>query len=308
MLMEKNNYLLTGANGFLGSIITKVLVNSGNEVISLGRDSTNINADITQPFIIDNSVKADIVIHAAGKAHSVPRSLEEEQAFFDANLQGTQNLCNALIKNENKTKAFIFISTVAVYGVDAGININENHPLNGSTPYARSKVLAEEWLTEWSKENNILLGILRLPLIVGPNPPGNLGAMINGIKSGRYLSIGKANARKSMVWGEDIARIIPLLAKNGGIFNLTDGYHPNFAELEAVISKALRKSRPHSIPFFIASLLGYAGDLFGNRFPINSDKLKKVTSTLTFDDAKARQLLNWSASSVLTKIPEFLGL
>lgn len=305
--MEKNNYLLTGANGFLGSIITNYLVNSGNEVISLGRTSANINADITQPFTINNSVKADIVIHAAGKAHSVPRTREEEQFFFDVNLRGTQNLCSALIKNQNKPNAFIFISTVAVYGVDAGENINEDHPLNGNTPYARSKILAEEWLTEWAKENGILLSILRLPLIAGPHPPGNLGAMINGIKSGRYLSIGKANARKSMVWGDDIAHIIPILAKTGGVYNVTDGYHPTFAELETAISKGLQKQKPHSIPVFFASLLGYAGDILGNRFPINSDKLKKVISTLTFNDAKARQLLNWSPSPVLTKVSEFSG-
>ncbi|HWK99312.1 MAG TPA: NAD-dependent epimerase/dehydratase family protein, partial [Parapedobacter sp.] len=189
---------------------------------------------------------------------------------------------------------------VAVYGVDEGSNINEQHALNGITPYAESKVLAEKWLSHWAMENNVTLGILRLPLVVGRNPPGNLGAMIQGIKSGRYLSIGQANARKSMVWAEDVARIIPFLGENGGTYNLTDGHHPTFGELEAKISKAMGKKNPKKVPFWVAEKLARIGDLFGDRFPINSSKLGKITSTLTFDDSKARTELGWSPTSILS--------
>src|SRR5690606_24129185 len=102
----------------------------------------------------------------------------------------TRNLCRALEGLGNVPKSFIFISSVAVYGLQEGEGVGENHPLNGTTPYAESKILAESWLKQWAAENNVILSILRLPLIVGPNPPGNLGAMINGIKSRKYLSIG----------------------------------------------------------------------------------------------------------------------
>src|SRR5690606_10477594 len=113
-----------------------------------------------------------------------------------------------------------------------GVDIKEDSPLDGKTPYAESKALAEAWLGKWAGENGVTLGILRLPLIAGPNPPGNLGAMVNGIRLGRYLSVGQANARKSMVWAEDVARIIPVVAERGGVYNLTDGHHPSFSELE----------------------------------------------------------------------------
>ena len=55
----------------------------------------------------------DVVFHAAGKAHSIPKTEAEKQAFFDVNLQGTKNLYAALEKAGIPT-AFIFVSSVAV--------------------------------------------------------------------------------------------------------------------------------------------------------------------------------------------------
>jgi GlcNAc-P-P-Und epimerase len=166
--------------------------------------------------------------------------------------------------------------------------------------------MAEEWLHEWAVKNNIRLSILRLPLVAGPNPPGNLGVMIKGITSGRYLSIGEANARKSMVGAEDIAYIIPQLAQKGGVYNLTDGYHPSFGELERNIAFALGKKPPVKVSLFFAKVLAFFGNFLGNKSPVNSDKLKKITSTLTFDDTKARVLLNWRPNSVLDKLPSII--
>src|SRR5690554_4382311 len=300
--MKQTDYLITGASGFLGRLLADALKKKGAQVTGQGRAGQDLNLDITQPFSLPKDLDWDIIVHSAGKAHSVPRTAEEEQVFYQVNLEGTKNLCTAIEKLPKKPEAFVFISTVAVYGVDSGVLIPEDAPLNGTSPYAKSKILAEEWLGEWAEKTGIVLGILRLPLIAGPNPPGNLGAMINGIKSGRYLSIGKATARKSVVWAEDIADVIPKLASVGGTYNLTDGYHPSFGELERTIADSLGKKAPIKIPMVLAKVLGYAGDLLGDRFPVNSDKLGKITSTLTFDDSKARQLLAWEPGRVLDRL------
>jgi len=157
----------------------------------------------------------------------------------------------------------------------------------------------------WAAKNNIIPGILRLPLVAGINAPGNLGDMIKAIRNGKYFSIEKASSRKSMVWGEDIPTVIPALAATGCIFNVTDRIHPTFKQLELIIAeKNHRKIK--TIPVIIAKLLALTGDLLGSRFPINSDKLKKITSSLTFDDEKAYNLLNWKPSSVLEKLSEAL--
>ncbi len=293
--------LLTGASGFLGQMINKVLANTF-QVYSLGRTNENNIVCNLSEAIPQITLSVDIVIHAAGKAHIVPKTKVEEEEFFKVNYEGTKNLCIALANMETKLRGFIFISTVAVYGLDEGELINEDYPLKGQTPYAQSKIMAEQWLQNWAEENEIILTILRLPLIVGANPPGNLGAMIRGIRTSRYFSIGKASAKKSMVWAEDVAKIIPIVSEIGGVYNLTDGYTPTFAELEMSIAKALKKTVVRRIPYSLAKLIAYMGDILGKGVPINSDKLKKITSTLTFDDNKAQQILNWKPTPVLSKI------
>lgn len=55
------------------------------------------------------------------------------------------------LENVGVPKALIFISTVAVYGCEFGEQITEEHTLNGTTPYAKSKIMAEEYLTNWCK-------------------------------------------------------------------------------------------------------------------------------------------------------------
>jgi len=300
--------LMTGATGFLGKVIRKELTGQGYEILTLGKQSNNtFRIDLAQgDFELSNPGNIDIVIHAAGKAHSVPRTKEEEQEFFDVNFEGTKNFCNALTAGKIKTDSLVFISTVAVYGLDKGEFIKEEHPLLGNTPYAKSKIQAEQWLQDWAGRNSIKLAVLRLPLVAGPNPPGNLGAMIKGIGSGKYLSIGEATAKKSVVWAGDVARIIPVVAGKGGIYNLADGYDPSFGELEMGLARALKLKKVKKVPYWFAKLLAIAGDLLGKRAPINSDKLRKITSTLTFDSGKAARQLNWQPTPVLNKIADMI--
>ena len=240
----------------------------------------------------------DVVLHAAGKAHSVPKTEAEKQIFFDVNLQGTKNLCTALEK-KGIPRAFIFISTVAVYGCDYGENITEEHSLDGVTPYAVSKRLAEEFLQKWCHEHNVILGIVRPSLIAGPNPPGNLGAMIHGIRSGRYLSIAGSRARKSVLMVQDIARLVPLLVEKGGVYNVCDSYQPTFRELETVICRQLNRNLPVSIPYWMAKFMALIGDCLGKKSSINSLKLRKITKSLTFSNGKAVRELGWRPISVL---------
>ena len=293
----KQKLLFTGASGFLGNNVLPLLQKE-YEVKTLGLSNADdyfVNIGNTAP-LLDQSF--DIVLHAAGKAHMVPKTEEEKKLFFDINFQGTVNLCKAL-KLSGIPKSFIFISTVAVYGLEFGENITENHPLNGTDPYALSKIQAEQYLTEWCKQHDVKLGIIRPSLIAGPNPPGNLGAMIRGIKTGKYFSIAGGKARKSVLMVQDIAYLIPTLAKRGGVYNVCDDSQPTFRELEVLISSQLGKKPPFSIPFGFAKLMASVGDLMENKAPINSLKLKKIAESLTFSNEKAKSELNWQPLNVL---------
>ena len=288
--------LLTGYSGFLGKIISRVL--SAHDIVRIGRDQkADITADIS--VLIPALPACDIVIHAAGKAHSVPKTLQEEQEFYTTNVQGTLNLLKAIEQAATLPAAFVFISSVAVYGKETGLLINEDSPLLAADAYGRTKVQAEEIVQYWCSRHQVRCVILRLPLIAGPNPPGNLRTMIIGIVGGYYFNIGGGIARKSMVLATDVAAIIPKSAEIGGIYNLTDGDHPSFSELSALIAKQLGKKRPGNISIGLAKALAKAGDILGLKAPINSDKLTKIISDLTFDDSKARRELNWNPTPVL---------
>jgi nucleoside-diphosphate-sugar epimerase len=292
-----NKLLFTGASGFLG-VNLKPLLKESFDIKTLGltdEDTYNVNIannipEFNEPF--------EVILHAAGKAHIVPKTEKEKKLFFDVNYEGTKNLCKALEKSY-LPKAFVFISTVAVYGLEAGKNITEEYPLNGDTPYALSKIQAEQFLTEWCSKNNVVLSIIRPSLIAGPNPPGNLGAMIKGIKTGRYLSIAGGKARKSVLMVHDIARLLPALIEKGGVYNVCDDSQPTFRELEVLIAQQSGKKLSQSIPYWLAKPMALVGDLLGQQAPINSLKLSKITESLTFSNEKAKRELNWQPLNVL---------
>lgn len=289
--------LFTGASGFLGYNIRPILEKS-YDVHTIGLtddDDIKINMAKEVPPI---NTHYDVVLHAAGKAHTVPKTEAEKQVFYDVNYQGTVNLCKAL-EDAGVPKALIFISTVAVYGCEFGDLIDESHQLNGNTPYADSKIKAEEYLTTWCLDHQVKLSILRPSLLAGKKAPGNLGAMVNGIKKGFYMNIAGGKVVKSILMAEDIARLIPILEEKGGIYNVCDTRQPSFGEISMSVAQQLGKGKPLSIPYWMAWCMAKVGDLLGNKAPINSYKLEKMTKSLTFSNEKARHELNWEPLDVL---------
>lgn len=290
--------LFTGASGFLGSNVLPLLKDNYEvETLALAANAT-YNVNLVTDNIVFNK-KYDVVLHAAGKAHVIPRTEAEVKLFYDINLEGTKKVCAALEK-VGVPKSFVFISTVAVYGCDIGEMITEDHPLNGDSPYAKSKIMAEQFLQEWCKKNSVILTILRPSLIAGKNPPGNLGAMIKGIESGKYLSIAGGVSRKSVMMACDLAKVLPLCEEKGGVFNICDDSYPSFHELEQVISKQLGKSIPKNIPYWVANCLAHVGNFLGKKAPINSARLEKIVKSLTFSNGKIKKELGFIPTDVLS--------
>ena len=171
--------------------------------------------------------------------------------------------------------------------------------------YGKSKIQAEIDILEWCRYHQVVCTILRLPLVVGLNPPGNLRAMIRSIQKGFYLNVGGGNTRKSMVLAEDVAKFILPASRVGGTFHLTDGEHPTFKQLSSVIAKEVNRKHVFNIPLFIAKILALFGDIWGLNAPFNSLKLTKIISELTFDDSLARQKFGWAPRSVLENFKIF---
>ena len=106
--------------------------------------------------------------------------------------------------------------------------------------------------------------------------------------------------RKSILMAEDIAHLVPLVAEKGGIFNVCDDYQPTFGEISVSVANQLGKHKPLSIPYWVAWIMAKVGDLLGSKAPINSNKLEKMTKSLTFSNEKAKRELGWQPIDVLS--------
>jgi len=267
--------LITGITGFLGNEIASAWRDKDVEIIGLSRSGADIECDLSRE-IPEVDTTYDVVVHAAGLAHVETSDAE----FYNVNFQGTDRLLAGLEKH--LPRRLVLISTVAVYGLESGEMIDEQTPCNPTTAYGKSKLLAEQAVQNWSEHTGVPVLILRLPLVNGENPPGNLGAMREAMKRGRYFRIGKGQARKSWVQAREVAEFIWDNPELTGVHNLTSSHHPTLAEIEDQIARELNVSKPKSIPYALAWIVAHT---FGRipRFPLSLARFRKLTMELTFN-------------------------
>ncbi len=149
--------LITGGMGFIGSNLIKFLFNNydyeiivldaltyagnmGNIPDEIKKDSrfTFWYGNIKSAALVDELVaKSDVVVHLAAETH-VSRSIYDNAVFFETDVLGTQTIANAVLKHP--VDRFIHVSTSEVYGTALRVPMDEEHPLNPTTPYASAKV------------------------------------------------------------------------------------------------------------------------------------------------------------------------
>jgi NAD dependent epimerase/dehydratase len=153
--------LVTGAEGFIGSHLTEALVSAGYEVRAMVQYNSFgssgwlkhlppsilseievIHSDIRDSRGCDAACNGmNAVVHLAALI-AIPHSYDHPASYVDTNIKGTQNLLEAALKNN--VDAFIQTSTSEVYGSAEYVPIDEEHPLNPQSPYAASKVGADQ--------------------------------------------------------------------------------------------------------------------------------------------------------------------
>lgn len=293
--------MLTGASGFLGQRIHRELAKTG-QVVSLGRGmDANIRADLSVkvPTLPDSYEQ---VVHAAGLAHFSPHGWAQRHAFSQVNLNGTLRLLLALDECDQYPASFVYISSVSVYGLTEGHDIDEDAPLLGKTPYALSKIAAEEAIMNWCEIRGIRCVVLRPALMVGHGAPGSLAEMRRAIRGGYYVRIRGNTALKSAVLADDVAALIPKLYDEEGVFNLSDGRHAAFNAVEDMVAAALNKPIRWSVSREFLKAPALIGDVMQKLnlpFPLNTERLRQMTHTLTFSDAHARNNLDWHPNAVM---------
>jgi dTDP-glucose 4,6-dehydratase len=179
------NILVTGACGFIGSHLVEKLVKENHNVRAFTfynsrnshgwldnvdkkilKDLNLISGDIRDyNFLHQHTKKIDVIIHLAALI-GIPYSYHAVKSYIDTNITGTYNVLNsAKINNVSKT---IITSTSEVYGTAQRIPILENHPLNAQSPYAASKIAADQLALSFYKSYGLPLTIMRPFNTFGP--------------------------------------------------------------------------------------------------------------------------------------------
>ena len=284
-----SDIFIVGGSGFLGR----------NLLSKLNEDNFNFVAPSRFELfsLLSRHERINLFIHSVGKAHSTKKTKDEAQAYFEVNFELTKKITETIDEYQIELDTFVFISTVAVYGLDEGFDVREDTPLIGNSPYAQSKKMAEEHLQLWAKEVGVNLVILRLPLIFGENAPGNLGAMERAVKGRYYFQIANGQAKRSMVHVKQLAQFLPTLIGKSGIYNLTDGIHSSYRDVAQHLAEKYNR-KIINIPLLPLKIIALFGGIIPN-FPLTSYRLSKLSHSLTFSDQKARRELGWNGTNAL---------
>ena len=286
--MEK--ILITGSSGFIAkNLISYLSINSIVKTLSLNSNDYKIDLSREVPKINE---EFDIVIIVAGIAHKNVKNK------YNTNINIVQNFLKGF-SLEKLPKKIVLISSVSVYGLLKGENIDENHPLRATDSYGKSKIVIEAITEKWCIIYNVQFTTLRLPLVVGTETPGNFKLFLRQIKAGFIFLINNGSNKKSVLHIDDLCKFIKIASNYPGIYNLTDGFNPSILQLYKKINNDYNKIYIFNVPFILALIFSYIGTILF--LPINYHFFIKYTSTLTFDDTKARNTFNWKPESVLKK-------
>ncbi len=150
--------LVTGADGFIGSHVTELLVSEGYQVKALSQyNSFNnwgwlekvnclkeievVSGDVRDPHFCKHITKdVDVVFHLAALI-AIPFSYVSPDSYVETNIRGTLNICQAAL--ENGVERVIHTSTSEVYGTAQYVPIDEKHPLQAQSPYSATKIAAD---------------------------------------------------------------------------------------------------------------------------------------------------------------------
>lgn len=182
--------LVTGGAGYIGSFMTKRLLDESFSVVVLDnlsfghkdlldRRAELVVGDITDKPFLNNFFKNnsfDGVIHFAGLI-SMAESVRKPQLYFQVNTNGTENLVNEMVKNNINN--LVFSSTAGVYGNAEKIPIPESSPTIPTNPYGESKLKSERYLLEQYKRSNLYSVSLRYFNASGASEDSSLGEMHN---------------------------------------------------------------------------------------------------------------------------------
>ncbi|MBC8285551.1 MAG: NAD-dependent epimerase/dehydratase family protein [Nitrospinae bacterium] len=273
------NILLTGATGFIGCRLLRLLEKEGHCVTVISRKKHPHNKTIVCDFVKKDKIPqdamdaADTVFHLAGYTHDLSDASKVEHLYRAINIDSTINLATQAI--QSNIKKFIYISSVKAGGSDAKHRvIDENTSGEPEGIYGKTKREAEKALLKLTLESNMHTSIVRPSPVYGPGVKGNLQLMLKGIKSGWFPPIPEVGNKRSLVHVDDVARAICYVSEDkradGEIFIVTDGKPYSSRDIYNSMRRVLGMK---STNLFVPKLLFGGVSLLGSRFKYKVNKL-----------------------------------
>ena len=289
--------IVTGATGFIGRRLCRLLKNKGEYVTAIARGERPAEAgdglwdeyyglDLSSDNIPHAAFAgADVIYHLAGKAHALAERVGVDDGSYErVNHQATLKLSRAAAAHG--VGGLVFFSSVKVLGEGGAECLGDDARPNPITPYAVSKYRCEQALRESGVAR---VAILRLSMVYGPGGKGNLPRMAEAVRRGVFPPLANIHNKRSMIHVDDVANIAWLAARRmrgraaGGCesYILTDGRVYSISEIYREMRAALGlPATALATPLVLLKAAAWCGDVVGRvsgrRMPLDSDALNKL--------------------------------
>ena len=240
------SYFIFGGSGFIGTHLIALIDNlyPGTKIYNLDivennheGKSTYINCDVRSEINIDIPVTSEDVIFNFAAVHRTPG--HPDQAYFETNIRGAENVC--AFAEKFGIKKIVFTSSIAPYGAAEDLKTEETLP-TPNTPYGISKLVAEKIHTIWQakKPNERQLTIVRPGVVFGKGENGNFTRLYWGIRGGKFFYPGRKDTIKACIYVKELVRFMLYRLENHSegveLYNCTFEYQ---ARLSVELDKPL---------------------------------------------------------------------
>jgi len=305
-------FLVTGVNGFIGSNLTRHLLNKGHQVRGLilpGTDETflegleveKVYGDLTKPETLTGIVEGvDVVIHLAAKV----AEWGPEESFKILNFEATQTMLDLAITNG--VKRFVYMSSLTVHGLKNFDNATEDTPYEPCNYYALYKKKSEDLLNEYHSKKKIEVVIIRPGFVIfGPNDRMfSLEVYQRYAKKNGMPVINKGKALTCYSYVENLVDGLILVSEHpkaaGNTYILSDGPNISWKEFNNEMFRPLGKEiKLSSVPYWLAylgaGLMEGIYKLFRRKSPplITLYMIKVQSRDLSFSNQKIMQELGY---------------